>query len=167
MGILPGCGGHNGPVFRHHPVLSIVTFAYLGVVAWLTLGPQPLDDRGDGLLRRLLGFLGRRPETDWITYNGIEFAANIAMFVPVGLFFVLLLGRRRWWLAIMLGVLLTCVIEYTQLFLPTRVSDPRDLLSNSIGTVIGVTFALLWTWPAAYRRAADRRRRAEPVRRRA
>ncbi|OUD84960.1 hypothetical protein BC477_11155 [Clavibacter michiganensis subsp. michiganensis] len=40
------------------------------------------------------------------------------MFVPVGMFLVLLLGRSRWWLAIALGVGLSALIETAQAFLP-------------------------------------------------
>ena len=147
-------------MFRHHPVLSVVTFLYLGVVGFITLGPQPLDDGTDSLVWRLLGFFGRYPSLNWITYSTLEFWANVAMFVPVGLFFLLLLGRGRWWLAIVLGVLLTCAIEFTQMFLPGRVSDPRDVLSNSVGAFVGVMVALIVTWPAAVRRARERRLQA-------
>lgn len=146
-------------MFRHHPVLTVVTFVYLGVVGFLTLGPQPLDDGTDSLVWALLRFFARYPSLN-ITYSGLEFAANVAMFIPVGLFFLLLLGRRRWWLAIVLGVMLTCGIEFAQLFLPGRVSDPRDILSNSVGAVVGVVIALVVTWPAAVRRARERRAQA-------
>jgi glycopeptide antibiotics resistance protein len=147
-------------MFRHHPVLSVVTFVYLGVVAFITLGPQPLDDGTDSLVWRLLGFFSRFGATDWITYSTLEFWANVAMFVPVGLFFLLLLGRGRWWLAMVLGALLTCVIEFTQMFLPDRVSDPRDIVANSVGAFVGVIAALIVTWPAAVRRARERRMQA-------
>jgi glycopeptide antibiotics resistance protein len=144
-------------MFRHHPILTVVTFVYLGVVGWITLGPQPFDEGSDSLVWRLLHLLGRFPLTDWVTYSLLEFWANVAMFVPVGLFFVLLLGRRRWWLAIALGVLLTCAIEFVQMFLPDRVSDPRDILANSVGALVGVVVAVVVTWPAAVRRARERR----------
>lgn len=147
-------------MFRHHPILTVVTFVYLGVVGWITLGPQPFDEGSDSFVWRLLHFFGGFPMTDWITYSFLEFWANVAMFVPVGLFFVLLLGRRRWWLAIVLGVALTCVIEFVQMFLPDRVSDPRDIVANSVGALVGVLVALLVTWPAAVRRARERRLRA-------
>ncbi len=144
-------------MFRHHPVLTVVTFVYLGVVGWVTLGPQPLDDRTDSLVWRLLGFFSRHASTDWITYSMLEFWSNVLMFIPVGLFFLLLLARRRWWLAIALGVLLTLGIEFVQQYLPDRVSDPRDILANSVGAFVGVVAALLVTWPAAARRARERR----------
>src|SRR3712207_3962149 len=91
-------------MFRRHPLLSVVTFVYLGIVGWLTLGPQPLDDEANGLLFRLLEYLDRRPSTAWVSYNGLEFTANILMFIPVGLFFLLLLGRRSWFSAVLAGV---------------------------------------------------------------
>ena len=43
--------------------------------------------------------------------------------------------------------MLTCVIEFVQLFLPDRVSDPRDILANSVGAFVGVVAALIVTWP--------------------
>jgi glycopeptide antibiotics resistance protein len=147
-------------MFRHHPILTVVTFVYLGVVGWITLGPQPFDEGSDSFVWRLLRLLGRFPLTDWVTYSFLEFWANVAMFVPVGLFFVLLLGRGRSWLAIVLGVVLTCAIEFAQLFLPGRVSDPRDILANSVGALLGVVVALVVTWPAAVRRARERRLQA-------
>jgi len=35
------------------------------------------------------------------------------------------------------GVLLTLGIEFAQRFIPGRVSDVRDLVANSLGTVVG------------------------------
>ena len=147
-------------MFRQHPVLSVVTFAYLGVVGFITLGPQPLDDGTDSLVWRLLGLFSRFRATDWITYSGLEFAANVAMFVPVGLFFLLLLGRRHWWIAVAAGVALTMAIEFAQQFIPSRVSDPRDIVANSVGAFVGVMTALIVTTPAAIRRARERRAQA-------
>jgi hypothetical protein len=147
-------------MFRSHPLLSVVTGGYLGIVGWLTLGPQPLDDGPNGVLFTLLDELDRHAVTSWIDYHGLEFTANIAMFIPVGLFFLLLLGRSFWLVAVLAGVGLTFAIESAQIFLPDRVSDPRDLLSNSIGALVGVVAALLVTTP----RVRRLRRQAEVAR---
>jgi len=138
-------------MFRRHPILSIATFVYLGVVAWVTLGPQPLDAQGSALLYRLIDEFSQHSMTQWLTYSRVEFLANIAMFVPIGVFFVLLMGRKWWLPAIFAGVGMTFTIEFIQLFLPTRVPDVRDLISNSIGACAGVFVALVITWPRAYR----------------
>ena len=143
-------------MLHRHPFLSVVTLAYLALVGWVTLGPQPLDSTNNGWLLRALGFFARHDSTDWITYGRVEFAANIAMFIPIGVFLVLLFGRRLWWLAIVIGVGLTCSIEFTQQFLPSRYPDVRDLVANSAGAVVGVGFALVLTaWKVV---------RREPVR---
>ena len=133
----------TGGVLRHRRILQIITVCYLGVVGWITLGPQPLDERGVGILRGVLRVLARSDLTRWITYGVVEFTANIAMFVPVGLLFLLLAGRRHWWLALAGGVALTCAIEFTQLFLPGRFSDVRDILANSLGALLGVIVGLM------------------------
>jgi VanZ family protein len=128
-------------MFRRHPYLSAATFGYLAVVAWLTLSPQVPDQR-DGPLWQLTLFLHRFSATQWLTFNDLEFVANIVLFVPLGLFFVLLVGKRQWWLALGLAVVLTVGIELVQQFIPSRVSDVRDILSNSLGAGIGVLITL-------------------------
>lgn len=131
------------------PLLALVTVSYLALLGWLTLGPQPLDADGRGLLHRIIRYLSGDNTLDWITYALVEFTANIVLFIPVGVLFALLLGWRRWWLAALLGVALTASIEFAQLFLHDRVADPRDLVSNSVGAFIGVALVLgvtVWQW---------------------
>ena len=137
-------------MFLRHPFLSLATAGYLALVGWVTLSPQNTFNQ-DSILARLARFFGRYPETDWLTFSRIEFIANVAMFVPIGLFFVLLLGRSRWWLAVILAVGLTVGIEFAQQYIAGRVSDPRDLAANSLGAVIGVLGALILTAAKAAR----------------
>lgn len=153
-------------MFRRHPVLAPLTLVYLAVVAWVTLGPQPLDHRQQDWVAAALHYLRRLTGPHFprfaqqLTYNHVEFAANILMFLPIGLFLVLLLGRRFWWLAVLICVALTGFIESAQRFIPGRVSDVRDIASNSIGGFVGVLIALILTVPG-YRRERDRRRIAQ------
>src|SRR5690554_5617527 len=136
-------------------ILTVATVGYLAWVGWLTLGPQPLDANGRGFLHRIIRFISGDNTLDWITFALVEFTANIVLFVPVGVLFALLLGWSRWWLALLLGVALTVSIEAAQLFIPNRVTDPRDVVSNSIGAVIGVAIVLLFAaWKV--RRAPSR-----------
>lgn len=131
------------------PILAVATVGYLVFVGWLTLGPEPLDSNGRGVLHRMIRFISGDNTLDWITFALVEFTANVVLFVPIGVLFTLMVGWRRWWLAGLLGAGLTAAIEFTQLFLPDRVTDPRDLISNSIGAVIGVAVVLVVTaWRA-------------------
>lgn len=133
-------------MFRRHPLLSVVTFGYLAFVGWVTLSPAIPVEGTDGFTWKVLAFLDGLPGTWWINYADVGFAANVAMFFPVGMFFVLLLGRRRWWLAILFGVALSSAIELAQLLLSaTRVGDLRDVLSNSSGATLGAITALILT----------------------
>ena len=134
---------------RRHPVLTALTVLYLGAVAWVTLGPQPVGLVKAGGIFQLLALFQRHTATAWITYPTVEFTANVAMFVPIGVLFLLLVGRRRWWAAVAFGMLLSASIEIAQLFVPGRVTDVRDLVSNSIGAFLGVLVALVLTWRPA------------------
>ena len=142
-------------MFRRHPLLTVVTLAYLGLVGFVTLAPMPESGR-DSIIWRIVDVFDRFAATRWLDYWTVEFLANVAMFVPLGLFLVLLLGRGRWWLAILLGFALTVVIEVVQQSLPTRVSDLRDIVANSVGAAIGVLLALVLTAAKARRLRAQR-----------
>jgi glycopeptide antibiotics resistance protein len=151
-------------MIRQHPLLTLATVLYLAAVGWITLGPQPTGlVHASGILQ-ILGLLQEHPSLDWIRYSDIEFAANVAMFGPIGLFLLLLLGRSRWWMALLAGPLLSLGIETAQLFIPGRVPDVRDLVSNSLGAVLGVVAGLVITWPAAVRRRRVERARTGEVR---
>ncbi|MDN4599580.1 VanZ family protein [Leifsonia virtsii] len=138
---------------RRRPVLSVLTAVYLAAVAYITLNPVPGDPAGNPLLRSLLRTVSALPGLGWVDYAVAEFGANILLFVPMGLLFTLLLGAWRWWLAVTIGVASTLGIEFVQLFLPARFTDVRDLLANTLGTLVGVGVALLVT---AWRRRAGR-----------
>jgi len=123
--------------------------------------PYPHAELRSELLWQLALVFGRHRATEWLTFNLREFLANIATFVPIALFPVLLLGRRLWWRAILIGVVLTVAIEYTQDVLPGRVSDWRDIVANSLGAITGTLLALLLT--ARKARAIAREDRAHVV----
>ncbi|GAB3617915.1 hypothetical protein GCM10027416_24720 [Okibacterium endophyticum] len=123
-------------------MLWSATALYTLFIAALTCGPQPVDDTRGSMLRTVLDWLAGSPITSWLTYSLIEFVANIAMFVPFGVLAAALAGQRRWWVAFAAGCACTLIIETVQLALPDRVSDPRDLVANSLGTLVGVALQL-------------------------
>ncbi|GAA1736075.1 hypothetical protein GCM10009809_34060 [Isoptericola hypogeus] len=144
-------------MFHRHPFLSLLTGGYLLFVGWLTLTPQPIGPDEQDLIVRALDALHRRGHLESLDYDRLEFVANIALFVPVGVFLLLLFGAGGWWAAALSSLLMTVGIEWAQRFIPGRVSDERDLLANGLGALIGIGTALVLTLPATLRRRRHRR----------
>lgn len=143
-------------MLHRHPLLSLMTGAYLVFLGWLTLSPQSSISGQTDYFVRLLAELHRLGYAGSIDYNRLEFLANVALFVPVGIFLLLLFGAGGWWVAALTSFAMTCGIEYAQHYIPGRVPDHRDLIANGTGALIGIAVALILTLPATLRR---RRRR--------
>jgi hypothetical protein len=78
---------------------------------------------------------------------------NVGGFVPLGFFFCAYFSRsmpvtRAILLTIVFGCAVSFLIEATQFYLPTRDSDSRDWLNNTLGTILG---ALMY-WPGLVQR---------------
>ena len=99
--------------------------------------PEPARPGGNPLLIALLRVLP-------ISYDALEFTANIGMFIPIGALVAVL--SRHWWLAVVVGIALTCGIEFMQQLLPTRYPEVRDILSNTLGATIGASVVALVAW---------------------
>jgi len=120
-------------------VLAILTALYAWTVGWMTLRAAPYGSDIASGLERLLDWFSERSATAWITFERVEFGANVAMFVPLGVIAVLWFGVRGWWAAPILGAVASIGIEVLQaVFIDTRVSDVRDVIANSLGSVIGM-----------------------------
>jgi len=132
---------NHRPEARRRGLLAALTVAYLGLVAFATLGPTWVVSGALDLARGFAELLpGSTPQP-----ATLEFAANVAMFVPLGMLLLLLLGPRRWWLAALLTLGLTGGIELVQAGMPSRVSDLRDVAANSGGAVLGILLGLAGT----------------------
>jgi VanZ family protein len=110
-----------------------------GVTVWLR------DTAGLGLVRQ-----------GWV-----EFAANVALFAPLGALSTL--AFRRPGLGVAAAVVFSAGAEIGQLMLPGRVASPRDVVANVLGAALGSAFALA---VAAVRSRARAVRAGEPERRR-
>jgi VanZ family protein len=155
-------------VLHRHPFLSLVTLAYLAFVGWVTLTPEADAPTQSDLVLRVLDRLQGYDRLSWLTYDRAEYLANVALFIPVGLFLLLLFGTRLWWLAVAAALMMTSLIETAQRAIPGRVSDERDVAANTMGAVVGVAVGLVLTFPATLRRWRDEddRQRSETAARR-
>lgn len=80
----------------------------------------------------------------------VEFAANIALFAPLGA--LVTLAFRRRWAGVVVALVLSAGVELAQTLLPGRVASPRDVVANVLGAALGAAVVLLL-------RAARRTRR--------
>ncbi|SFB39327.1 VanZ like family protein [Cellulomonas marina] len=139
--------------------------AWLAAVAWVTLRPAPAEPGTFDVVRAVIARLD-----GWglpVTYDGVERAANVVMFVPGGLLLAALLlpGRgagtargttpeadaaaptRRPSLRVVVpvvlaGAALSSAVELSQAaFLPTRVPTVVDVVMNTAGAAVGALLA--------------------------
>ena len=139
-------------MLHRHPLLSVVTGVYLVFLGWLTLTPQDDHTRQALFVVRVLDALHRRGYAESVDYARFELMANIALFVPVGVFLLLLFGAGGWWVAALASFAMTAGIEALQHEIPGRVPDDRDLFANGLGAVMGIAVGLVLTLPATLRR---------------
>lgn len=126
-------------------LLLLVTTAIIGATilspgkSYTKVDPVPFED-----IRHLFHRLEHRPvSTQIFAVIVMPVVANILLFLPWGLLmFISLYSVERptiqtYVLTILLGFTLTVTIEAWQYFLPSRVADVNDIISNTIGTVLG------------------------------
>jgi VanZ family protein len=91
-------------------------------------------------------------ESPWDAYRSgraywKDVAVNVVGFIPLGFFFCTYFSvvgkiKRLAMVTISLGFFVSFTIEFLQAFLPTRNSDMTDVLTNTLGTAIGVILCL-------------------------
>lgn len=124
--------------------LWVLPALYLLGLICVALWPTPVDASARGALDSVLAWLHSVGVPNFAGYDLVEFGANIALFIPLGL--LMGFGLRRFWLAVGFGVLATSLIEASQwLFLPQRFASGFDILANSLGALLGALCWLLWS----------------------
>jgi glycopeptide antibiotics resistance protein len=122
---------------RARRLLVCAAAVYLAGVARMILWPDFASPDQLDALRSLVAWLtgsGVR-----VTYDGVEAASNVVMFLPFGLLGGLLVRRRHRWAVIAVGCATSAAIETSQLlFLPTRVATLQDVAMNTLGAAIGL-----------------------------
>jgi glycopeptide antibiotics resistance protein len=126
------------------PLLVIALAGYLILLTATSLWPKPVD--GQGLLAiitsDLLNFASTVSWLSWIQYNQLEAIANVVLYIPLGIFLVLLLNKTKLWVLCLLPVLVSLSAEVSQrLFLPDRYATVNDVFYNALGGVLGVFIA--------------------------
>lgn len=132
---------------RRSRLLPVATLAWLAVIALITLTPAPYPaGEPSTLILAIIATIASTPLTGWFDFAVAEFTANVLLFVPLGALVAAQLPPRRRLLAALIGLGVSVVIETAQLlWLPTRVSDVQDLVSNGSGSLLGALLTILLT----------------------
>lgn len=118
------------------PVLVLA--GYVLVLAVIAFWPTPVDAG----VAPVIDVLSRRLPA--ITRPRVEFAANVALFVPFGVLLPLILrGAKE--LVLPIALVATVTIECTQaLVLQARVPSVLDIVANVTGASVGMLGLAVW-----------------------
>ena len=137
-------------------ILAVALAAYTAFVCVVTLSPRmPGTGSVEILVNSVLDYLHERGWFVGTEYLDIEFLANVGMFVPLGVLAALLVPHRARWALLLIGTAFSAFIEsYQALFLPGRYPELRDIVSNSLGFLLGAGVTALLRALRSRRRGA-------------
>ncbi|MBT2485013.1 MULTISPECIES: VanZ family protein [unclassified Microbacterium] len=116
-------------------VLLVDYLLFVGFTVWL---PATISAKVTGLVGILAKWIAARGIADYYSSAVVlEFLANVALFVPIGLLLALGWTRLRLWQVVVVGAAMTVVIEAVQGFMPSRSPTISDLIANTLGTFLG------------------------------
>lgn len=134
----------NAWAFLVRAAAAVGLAVYPVLLGAVVLWPSPVDRPARGFLESTLADLYRQGLPLWVDYALLEWGANVALFLPLGLLMGLLLPRRWVWLAVLCGVAVSIGVETVQdAFLPQRYATVNDVLANSLGSAVGALLAYL------------------------
>lgn len=154
MSAPPTVRARTGPMVAR--VLLLGYLLFVGFTVWL---PAAVSSKVTGLV----GIVAR-----WVAEAGIasyarsafvlEILANVALFVPIGLLLALAWPRLRLWQTVLIGALMSGLIETVQGVMPSRFPSLSDVIANTTGTLIGALIVALILYLAGVGRPPAARR---------
>jgi len=130
------------PIYRSRAALrSYLTAGYALFIVYASLSPF------SGWHEQGLEFMAVLASPLKQTYSWFDAVSNFLAYLPFGLLLGLTLRARfnAVWsviLATLAGTLLSATMEYTQMYLPNRISSNLDLLINGLGMLGGALLAV-------------------------
>lgn len=131
----------TGAMTARRRLLTALFLTYLGLLTWVVLWKLEVPQLGSGSRHlKLVPFVAGE---GYPASEPREVLANLALFVPLGIYLRLLLNRWRWPLVILGGAALSTAFEGAQFVLALGRSDSTDVVSNTLGAVVGAGLAAL------------------------
>ena len=128
------------PSTHRHAVLALAV-VYLGLLVWVVLWKLEVPHLGwRELYVKLVPFV--RVAGYGASAPG-EVLANVALFLPLGVYARLLGPSWRWWGVATAGAALSLALEVTQAALRIGSADSTDVLANAAGALVGLGLATL------------------------
>ena len=124
---------------RKRDLFAIVLVIYLLAVLTFTFFPRPILETGNS--SAIAEYLQSHSNFFYkILYADTHQVAigNLFMLTPFVYLAKLVFPKVKLIKLFLYGVVLSLVIEFSQLFIPGRVSDPVDFLANSVSVLLGI-----------------------------
>lgn len=138
MGSIEAMATHDALRPRHR-IARIVLAVYIVALGLIAFWPSPVDGGARPFLRLVT------QAVPILTYARIEFAANILLFVPLGVLLALILAQRH--LIVPLAVVTSLFVESLQaLLLDQRTPSVLDIVANISGACIGLLAVSVLEW---------------------
>ena len=126
-------------IFLFQVIAGLLLVVYLGIVFASTVFTR----NSDGIWHyELMPLWSWREVLLGNTYMLTEIILNVILFLPIGILLPVLFHRTfRWRQGLLIGVLLSSVIEITQLVSCRGLFEWDDMLHNGIGCMLGCLLA--------------------------
>jgi len=124
---------------RKRDLFAIALVIYLIALLTFTFFPRPILESGNP--SAIAEYLQTHANFFYkILYADTHLVAigNLFMLTPFVYLAKLVFPKVKLLKLFLYGVVLSLVIEFSQLFIPGRVSDPVDFLANSVSVLLGI-----------------------------
>ena len=131
--------GVRGRNIRKRDLFAIALAIYLLAVLTFTFFPRPILESGNP--SAIAEYLQTHANFFYkILYADTHLVAigNLFMLTPFVYLAKLVFPKVNLLKLFLFGVVLSLAIEFSQLFIPGRVSDPVDFLANSVSVLLGI-----------------------------
>lgn len=117
---------------KHNGIIIANLVVYLLILVWVVLFHATLETLNSAFDPDF------RAINLYLYFNGIESILNVLIFVPLGLYFGVLLEKNSMIQKIGLVFATSLLFEITQYILAVGATDIMDLISNTIGGGVGL-----------------------------
>ena len=128
---------------RGRIVAATLLVAYLFFLAFILINPSArlATETVGSAYDVVVSIIGSHA---WLTPKRVEFATNLAMFLPLGLLILLTWPRLNWRDVTVVAFLLSAGVEiYQGVLLPHRSAEFADVVANTLGCALGAVLVAL------------------------